>query len=46
MFIIYGYGLCAAALPLLTPWWQQGATSLDRIPKTGSERRLWNWRLT
>jgi len=24
MIIIYGYGLYTVALPLLTPWWQQG----------------------
>jgi len=31
MIIIYGYGLCAAALPLLTPWWQQGVASVRRL---------------
>jgi len=35
MIIIYGYGLYAAALPLLTPWWQQGVASV-RIRKMGA----------
>jgi hypothetical protein len=33
MIIIYGFGIWAALLPLLTPWWQQGVTSLRRILK-------------
>ena len=31
MIIIYGYGLYAAAAPLLTPWWQQHSSSLRRV---------------
>jgi hypothetical protein len=31
MIIIFGYGLYAAALPLLTPWWQQGVASVRRF---------------
>jgi hypothetical protein len=33
MIIIYGYGLYAAAAPLLTPWWQQGVASVRRLMK-------------
>ena len=33
MIIIYGYGLYAAAAPLLTPWWQQGVASVWRLMK-------------
>ena len=33
MIIIYGYDLCTAALPLLTPWWQQGISSVRRLIK-------------
>ena len=33
MIIIYGYGLYTAALPLLTPWWQQHLASLRRVLK-------------
>jgi len=31
MMIIYGYDLYTAALPLLTPWWQQGVASVRRL---------------
>jgi hypothetical protein len=31
MIIIYGYGLCRAALPLLTPWWQQEVARIRRL---------------
>jgi len=38
MIIIYGYGLYTAALPLLTPWWQQGVASVRRlIRKLGAD---------
>ena len=33
MIIIYGYDLYTTALPLLTPWWQQGISSVRRLIK-------------
>jgi hypothetical protein len=33
MIIIYGFGIWTAAMPLLTPWWQQGVASVRRILK-------------
>jgi hypothetical protein len=33
MIIIHGFGIWTALLPLLTPWWQQGVTSVRRILK-------------
>ena len=31
MMILYGFDLCTAMLPLLTPRWQQGVDSLKRL---------------
>jgi hypothetical protein len=33
MLIIYGYEFWTSMTPLLTPWWQQGVTSVRRILK-------------
>jgi hypothetical protein len=33
MIIIYGLDIWTALSPLLTPWWQQGVTSVRRILK-------------
>ena len=38
MIIIYGYGLYTVALPLLTPWWQQGITSVKRVFRKAGAR--------
>ena len=31
MLIIYGYEFWTSMTPLLTPWWQQGVTSVKRL---------------
>jgi hypothetical protein len=33
MIIIYGLDIWTVLSPLLTPWWQQGVTSVRRILK-------------
>jgi len=33
MIIIYGLDIWTVLAPLLTPWWQQGVTSVRRILK-------------
>ena len=39
MIIIYGYDLCTAALPLLTPWWQQGVARVTQLFKRSRSLR-------
>jgi hypothetical protein len=38
MMIIYGFDIWTSLVPLLTPWWQQGAASLRRMFKRSGAR--------